>query len=274
MSDEDAKRLSQDRFGRYAASYVTSRTHSGGEDLRRLADLVGQHPSWVALDIATGGGHTALAVAPRVAKVVATDLAAPMLEAARHFILGNHFPDGRPITNVEFRLADAEDLPFSAGSFDLVTCRIAAHHFPDPPRFLEEVRRVLRPDGLFLFQDQVTPQDPGAADWITRFEKRRDPSHQRALSDAEWLNLLGASGFSVESEDHFEKRLSLRKWVADQEGTPEDLAELRALLHLAPPPVAAWMRPTDIDADEAQFSIHHTVFSARVPGLGDLGCGC
>jgi ubiquinone/menaquinone biosynthesis C-methylase UbiE len=264
----DAKRLSQDRFGKYAASYVVSKHHAAGPDLQRLVELAGDHPSWEALDVATGGGHTALAIAPHVARVVATDITAPMLEAAREFILR------QGAGNVELALADAEDLPFAGQSFDLVACRIAAHHFPDPARFCAEVLRVLRPMGLFLLQDQVTPEDPEAADWVTRFEKRRDPSHERALSGAEWLRLLGASGFSVETEDRFEKRLSLLRWVADQEGTPEDLADLRAQLRGAPPSAAAWMRPTAIDTDEAEFSIHHRLFSARKTDLGDMGAGC
>jgi ubiquinone/menaquinone biosynthesis C-methylase UbiE len=264
----DAKEVAQDRFGKYASSYVASRHHAGGPDLERLTQLAGHHPGWVALDIATGGGHTALAVAPHVARVVASDITDPMLAAAREFALS------RGAANVDFQRADAEAPPFPAGSFDLVTCRIAAHHFPDPARFVREVRRVLRPGGLFLLQDQVTPEDPEAAAWITAFEKRRDPSHVRALSGAEWLALLGASGFSVETEDRFEKRLSLVKWVADQEGTPEDLADLRARLRRAPPAVLEWMRPTDVETDKAAFSIHHRLFSARSTGLGDLGAGC
>jgi SAM-dependent methyltransferase len=264
----DPKKLSQDRFGKYAASYVTSRTHASGADLEQLVELAGDHPGWQALDIATGGGHTALAIAPHVARVVATDLTGSMLAAAREFILG------QGVTNVDFQLADAEDLPFAAGSFDLVTCRIAAHHFPDPGRFVAQVVRVLRPGGLFLLQDQVTPEDPAAAEWITQFEARRDPSHVRALSRSGWLALLAGSGLSVETEDHFDKRLRLLKWVADQEGSPEDLAELRARLRRAPSAVRDWMRPTGIDTDEAGFSIHHYVFSARKTGLGDLGAGC
>ncbi len=262
------KRLSQDRFGRYASSYVTGWSNAGGPDLQRLAELAGEHPGWEALDIATGGGHTALAIAPHVARVVATDITGPMLAAAREFIVG------RGAANVDFQLADAEDLPFPGGSFDLVSCRIAAHHFPDPARFVAEVVRVLRPGGLLLLQDQVTPEDPDAAAWITEFERRRDPSHSRALSRAEWLGLLASSGLSVETEDRFEKRLSLIKWVNDQEGTAADLAELRDRLRRAPLGVQEWMRPAEIDSDQAVFSIIHYLFSARKTGLGDLGAGC
>lgn len=265
---DDLKKLAQDRFGKYAASYVNSRNHAGGPDLERLVELAGEHPLWVALDIATGGGHAALAIAPHVAQVVATDITQPMLGAAREFILGCG------ATNVDFRVADAEDLPFAANSFDLVACRIAAHHFPHPARFVAEVVRVLRPGGLFLLQDQVTPEDRETAAWLTAFEKRRDPSHCRALSRAEWLELLAASGLVVETEDRFAKRLNLVKWVGAQEGTGGDLAELRARLRQAPPAVETWMSPTDLEGDEAEFTIVHYVFSARKSGLGDLGAGC
>jgi ubiquinone/menaquinone biosynthesis C-methylase UbiE len=265
---DDLKSLSQQRFGKYAASYVSSWSHRQGPDLQRLVELAGDHPGWEALDIATGGGHTALAIAPHVARVVATDLTEPMLAAAREFILAGG------ATNVEFHPADAEDLPFTAASFDLVTCRIAAHHFPHPERFVAEVVRVLRPGGLFLLQDQVTPEDPKTADWITAFEKRRDPSHGRALSRSEWLALVAASGLSVETEDRFQKRVGLLWWVGAQEGSAEDLAELRARLHQAPSGVQAWMHPADLDTDQAAFTIVHYVFSARKTGLGDLGAGC
>jgi SAM-dependent methyltransferase len=265
---DDLKRLSQQRFGKYAASYVSSWSHRQGPDLRRLLELAGDHAGWDALDIATGGGHTALAIAPHVARVIATDLTEPMLAAAREFIRASG------ATNVDFLQADAEDLPFPAASFDLVTCRIAAHHFPHPERFVAEVVRVLRPGGLFLLQDQVTPEDPETAGWITAFEKRRDPSHNRALSRSEWLALVGAYGLSVETEDRFEKRVGLLWWVGAQEGSAEDLAELRARLHRAPPGAQAWMRPADLDTDSATFSIVHCLFSARKTGLGDLGAGC
>jgi ubiquinone/menaquinone biosynthesis C-methylase UbiE len=268
MTSDDQKRLSQERFGKYAASYVRSRTHSGGPDLERLVRLAGDHPAWEAVDVATGGGHTALAIAPHVRRVIATDITEPMLAAAAEFIRS------RGASNVDFLLADAENLPFPPDAFDLATCRTAAHHFPDPARFVAEVVRVLRPGGLLLLQDQVTPEDRETAEWITAFEKRRDPSHNRALSRSEWLALLGSCALSVETEDRFDRRLELVKWVNDQEGTADDLAELRDCLRSAPDAVREWMRPADIDSDQATFSIIHYIFSARKSGLGDLGAGC
>ena len=252
----DIKRLSQERFGRYAASYVTNPTHAGGPDLARLVELVGDNPDWEALDIATGAGHTALAVAGHVAHVIATDITEMMLATARDFI----FAQGA--RNVTFQLADAEDLPYPARSFDLVTCRIAAHHFPSPERFVREVARVLRPGGLFLLQDQVAPEEESTALWISRFEKRRDPSHHRSLSETEWEDLLLGHGFVIETVDRFEKRLDLERWVGDQGGGPEDLAELRTLLSRAPRKVKEWMRPADMKSAQASFTVHHCLFGA------------
>ena len=129
----DNRELVKQRFGATAEKYVRSTDHSQGESLDRLVALVDPRPEWRALDIATGGGHTALALAPRVREVVATDLTAEMLAAAERFIRG------QGAANVTFREADAMALPFGDAEFDLVTCRIAPHHFPDAAQFVREI---------------------------------------------------------------------------------------------------------------------------------------
>ena len=134
MTDaQDSKSLSQARYTQFADGYVTSETHASGSDLDRLIAIAQPAPHWHALDIATGGGHTALKFAPYVAHVIASDLTPRMLESARR-----HIVDDKGAANVSFREADAEDLPFECDRFDLVTCRIAPHHFPDAQRFLRE----------------------------------------------------------------------------------------------------------------------------------------
>src|SRR5438552_9494817 len=119
----------QDYFSRTAESYVASFSHKAGDDLKRLIELGEWDAEQQVLDIATGGGHTALAVAPYVAQVMVTDLTPRMLEKARDFILA------QGITNARFQVADAEQLPFAASTFDRVTCRIAPHHFPNISQF-------------------------------------------------------------------------------------------------------------------------------------------
>ena len=120
--------LVQDQFGKNAAHYLTSKTHAQGKSLERLVTLTAPQASWRMLDVATGGGHVAYTFASHVARVWATDVTQEMLdqvkaEAAR-----------RGLANVRVAFAKAEALPFEDESFDLVTCRIAPHHFEFDPR--------------------------------------------------------------------------------------------------------------------------------------------
>src|SRR6266481_8820733 len=150
---DEKKAQVQDYFARTAESYVASFSHRTGDDLKRLIELGEWNPQQQALDIATGGGHTALAVAPHVAQVTVTDLTPRMLEKAREFLLA------QGVANAQFQIADAEQLPFAAASFDRVTSRIAPHHFPDVAQFVHEVARVLKPGGICLLIDRMAPAD-------------------------------------------------------------------------------------------------------------------
>ena len=105
--NNDKKAQVQDYFSRTAESYVASFSHRSGDDMQRLIELGEWNPQLQALDIATGGGHTALAVAPYVEQVTVTDLTPRMLEKARDFILV------QGVTNARFQVADAEQLPFA-----------------------------------------------------------------------------------------------------------------------------------------------------------------
>ena len=122
-SKKDVKAQAQARFGQYAQDYVDSKSHAAGADLERLVALAAPQADWIALDVATGGGHTALKIAPHVRQVVAVDLTPKMLAAAHTFI------EAQAVDNVVFAAGDAEQLPFAPASFELVTCRIAPHHF-------------------------------------------------------------------------------------------------------------------------------------------------
>ncbi len=117
----NSKILSKERYSQFADGYVTSLTHAKGADLDMLIEIARPQADWHVLDIATGGGHTALKFAPYVQQVTATDLTPNMLDKASEFIRS------QGIENVDFRVADAEDLPFENEQFDLVTCRIAPH---------------------------------------------------------------------------------------------------------------------------------------------------
>src|ERR1700682_2839586 len=178
-----AKSLVQEQFGATAAHYLTSQTHATGKSLERLLELVPAQPGWRALDVATGAGHTTYAFAPHVARVWATDITEEMLALVRDEI------EKRKLTNVRIAYAKAESLPFEDESFDLVTCRIAPHHFDSIPEFLTEVHRVLKPGRLFALVDNVVPAG-SVGDYVNAFERLRDPSHLRAWTIEEWRDAL------------------------------------------------------------------------------------
>jgi catechol 2,3-dioxygenase-like lactoylglutathione lyase family enzyme/predicted O-methyltransferase YrrM len=138
-------------FGAAAESYVTSERHRSGDDLALLVEWAQPVPSDRALDISTGGGHTALAVAPYVSSVAVTDLTPRMLATARAFLAE------QGVANATYVIADAERLPFLDASFDLVTVRIAPHHYADAPRATREMARVLASTGRLLFIDNIAP---------------------------------------------------------------------------------------------------------------------
>jgi ubiquinone/menaquinone biosynthesis C-methylase UbiE len=151
-----------------------------GDDLDLLISWLQPQPTWTVLDIATGGGHVAKKIAGHVKHVIATDLTRPMLAAASEHLKQAQY------SHVTFVVADAEQLPFLDGSFDAVTCRIAAHHFPKPHLFLLEAARVLKPGGMLVLIDNVAPDDNALGYFMKTFERMRDTSHVRCLSVMEW----------------------------------------------------------------------------------------
>ena len=170
MRIEDAKAKVRAQYGSVGDAYVKSVGHATGNDLQRMVEVAQPQPDEVLLDIATGGGHVARTFAPFVAKVIASDLTPEILTHAEVFLRDSG------VENFEMLLADAEDIPLPASSVDLVTCRIAPHHFPNPATFVTEAARVLREGGRFVLIDStVEPGESGR--FFNDFEKLRDPSH-------------------------------------------------------------------------------------------------
>jgi ubiquinone/menaquinone biosynthesis C-methylase UbiE len=180
------------------------------------------------LDVATGGGHTALAFAAVAADVTAFDLTEPMLHAARAFIAG------RGAANVRFVAGDVEALPFDNGRFDLVTCRIAAHHFADVSAALREVQRVLRPGGSLLLQDILGHDDAAANAFIREVERRRDPSHVRAYRAREWQAFLRGVGLTAMDEATLSKTRAWKDWTERMRMTDAARRDLEAFVRDAP----------------------------------------
>lgn len=220
----EIKQAVQKQFRKNAEAYVQSVTHAKGNDLELLVEWLQPSNNGRVLDIATGGGHVARTLAPHVGLVVATDLTLPMLKAA------SEANSQALAQNILYVQADAESLPFLDESFEIVTCRIAAHHFPDHAAFIREVNRVLVPGGLFLFIDNVAPEDPGLSGFVNEVEKRRDPSHLRCLSITEWRSLLTANQLIEQKEQQRKKHFEFLPWVQRTSESPEQEVEVEELL--------------------------------------------
>ena len=218
----------RDQFGRTAEAYVRSQGHAAGEDLARLVVLADPQPTDHALDIATGGGHTALALSPHVARVVASDLTPRMLATARDFLAE------RGADNVDFVIADAERLPFLDETFDLVTVRIAPHHFADVRAATAEIARVLTPGGRLVVIDNIAPEDPALDAFVNELERRRDSSHVRCYPASEWIAFIAAAGLRVTQTETMRKVHDFAEWTARSEMPADARAALERDVLAAP----------------------------------------
>lgn len=239
MSDAEIKDLVKRQFGASAQNFVQSLEHRQGADLARLIEYAKLRGDERVLDVATGGGHTALAFSHHAREVVASDLTAEMLAAAAAFL------KAQGATNVHTELADAEALPFPDQSFDIVTARIAPHHFANPQRFALEAARVLRPGGQFLLDDNMAPEDQELDAFMNRFEKWRDPSHVRAWKLSEWRRFIQTAGLVV---THFEpltkKRYGFVDWTGRMHLPIAERDALEAWILSSPQPIRDYFEVT------------------------------
>jgi ubiquinone/menaquinone biosynthesis C-methylase UbiE len=208
------------------------------------------------LDVSTGAGHTALKFAPLVKRVIASDLTPQMLETARKLAVE------RSVINVEFKPADAHALPFEDNTFDLVTNRIALHHYTDARRAIGEMVRVCKPGGLLGFTDNIVPPDKVTAGHINHWEQMRDPSHHWEYPLPRLVAMFTEAGVTVQHTQELTKEMEFDPW-ADRMGASEELkVKLRQWLDAAPEPVRAWLMPRK-DGARLFFTLHEVVLIAR-----------
>ncbi len=216
------------QFGARAASYVSSAVHASGEDLQQIADLAKARQPLRALDMGCGGGHVSFHVAPFAREMVAYDLSADMLnvvagEAAK-----------RGLSNLVTQQGSVETLPFPDASFDFVASRYSAHHWHNVGAGLAEARRVLKPGGVFVIADSVSPGAPLLDTHLQALELLRDPSHVRSYSVAEWTAHLKAAGFVPGAAAERRIHLEFTSWVTRMATPDINVQAIRSLQRSAP----------------------------------------
>ncbi|MBA3825243.1 MAG: GNAT family N-acetyltransferase, partial [Ktedonobacterales bacterium] len=205
--DAQVARVRQ-QFGATAAGYATSVGHARGDELARVAALVAETPpGGRALDVATGAGHTAFAIAPHVAEVVASDVTPEMLLQVEAGTFS------RRIDNLTTTVADVHALPFADASFTIVTSRIAPHHFSALPLAVREMTRVLQPGGLLIIVDSVVPEAADLDAFLNHVERLRDPSHVRSLTETEWRQLFEDNHLTILAAERYPHRHPYTDWV-------------------------------------------------------------
>ena len=191
-----------DVWSQRADAFRESPAHREGPDLDLLVEWCEPGPDVKVLDVATGGGHVARRLRAEGCTVVTVD-PAPGMKAVV--------------------VAPADHLPFEEGSFDVVTCRIAAHHFSDLDAAVKEMARVS--NRLFVVEDNLF-----RGEHAEEAERLRDPTHVRCYSEDEWKDVVTGAGFEVEQVEHFDRRQSLEGWL-ERVDTPRDAAaRIRELL--------------------------------------------
>lgn len=206
--DSAGTRKMRAQFAGVAGRYRASADHADADDREILFSRLSLDPTHTVLDVATGGGHTAVGIASKVRAVVASDLTPEMLGEART-LAGEC-----GLRNIGFVAADAECLPFRSDGFDRLTCRVAPHHFPDLPAALSEFVRVLKPGGLLGIIDSVVPEDPALDAFLNGVEKVRDPTHVRSYRVEEWVAFLQEAGVSLLHVSCAWKEHPFPEWVS------------------------------------------------------------
>jgi SAM-dependent methyltransferase len=193
--------------------YRDSGTHAEGDDLDQVVAWCEPGQGVAALDVATGGGHVARRLRELGCAVTTCDAAAGM------------GPDV---------VCSAEDLPFPDDSFDVVVCRVAAHHFSDPARAVAEMARVTR--RLVVLEDTLWVDER-----VHRAEGLRDATHVRQYTREEFLTMFRTAGLDAVAEALFGKRHLMDDWLSGTGCDGDRADEVRRLLaHVAEPGGKAW----------------------------------
>jgi ubiquinone/menaquinone biosynthesis C-methylase UbiE len=246
----------RDSFKKVAVNYTRSSFHTGTIRLQEVLDLAQPRPDDLVLDVATGTGNTAFALAPHVRRVVGLDLTREMLDQARRIA------SERSLANIDWVIGDAHQLPFADETFDLYTVRAAPHHFADVHLFMHEAFRVVRRGREAVFIDCAPPLP--ARDVLHDVEMRRDPSHVMSMTLEEWVDSLRDAGFEIEHAEARELDWNYEEWMGNMAVDRGLSAELAALIEAASGEARKQLHPERRDG-RLWHAYWHALIRARKP---------
>ncbi|HEX6488483.1 MAG TPA: methyltransferase domain-containing protein [Candidatus Dormibacteraeota bacterium] len=243
-------------FAPVAQNYSRSTFHAGKRGIEEVIELAEPKPGELALDVATGTGNAAFALAGHLERVIGLDLTPEMLAEARRVAAE------RGIENVTWVFGDAQALPFPDATFDVYMVRAAPHHFPDLPLALREAARVLKGGGRACFIDCAPPA--AAREVLHGVELRRDPSHVQSRTVDEWVELLGEAGLVVERADQREVDWDHDDWMNNMAVPAERRPELARMVEAAEGAARAQLRPERREG-KLWHAYWHCLIRARKP---------
>ncbi len=211
-----------DQFTRQAVPFSARPEHSDAAIFERLRAFSGVGGDDTVLDVACGPGLVSCAFAEAAARVTGIDLTPAMIDLARE----RQWQSGAK--NLEWRVGDATALPFPDGAFSLVVTRYSFHHLLDPLAAMREMARVCRPGGTVLAVDVALPPAQEAA--YNRFERLRDPSHARALTEEEFIGLAAAVGLREVRTGFYRLETELDGLLSSSFPPPGNAEKLKAIL--------------------------------------------
>jgi ubiquinone/menaquinone biosynthesis C-methylase UbiE len=217
-SSAGIKENAKKQFGKQAEAYSKGSIFPDRDHLAEIIRRSRARRQHRILDVATGAGFLAFEFAGSVDSVVGTDITKNMLAYASKTRSSQGF------LNTGFLLSDVDYLPFRDKVFDVVSCRFAFHHFPNPVKVLLELKRVCKNKGRIVLVDGVSSEDSDKSRFHNELEKRRDPSHVRIYTLTEMKKMMRDAGLRMTDIGHWDVYMEFEDWMK-RAGTGEKEAE-------------------------------------------------
>jgi SAM-dependent methyltransferase len=210
-----------DQFTRQAEPFAARHGYRPDPILDLMAECTAVSQEHTVLDVACGPGIVSCYFAKRARHVTGLDIVPAMVDHARRY------QTEQQVTNVDWQLGSSTDLPFPAHSFDCVVTRFSFHHFIDPLAALREMKRVAKPGGVIVVCDVAPSAETQSA--FNHWEILRDPSHTRALTQAEFVSLGENAGVALRSRENTMLDKPLEELLSGSFPKPGDADRIRVL---------------------------------------------